>query len=139
MNAPSLVAVQRAVYTALSGDTGLVALLGAGKVFDWVPETTNYPYVNVGDDTSKDYDSQSFHGLESTVVIHSWSRTVGGGRKEIKTIMDRIYQVLHEQVLPMVSGQIMILSRCEFATTLLDPDGVTYHGVQRFRILTQGV
>ena len=36
-----------------------------------------------------------------------------------------------------VSGHELVLIRQEFGATFLDPDGLTRHGVQRFRALTQ--
>jgi hypothetical protein len=38
-----------------------------------------------------------------------------------------------------MTTQRMVLMRHVFATVIPDPDGITYHGVQRFRVLTQGV
>lgn len=52
--------------------------------------------------------------------------------------MNAIYNSLHEQRLS-VEGAEMVLLRLEFGDTDLDPDGVTYHGVQRFRTLIKGV
>lgn len=134
---PSLTTLQTAVYSALLSDLGIVSLAGAGKVFDRVPEGTAFPYITIGDVTAKDYDSQTFDGLETTITVHSWAR--GAGRKSVKSLMDRIYKILHRANLQM-DGQKMILMRFEFSNGgELDPDGVTYHGVQRFRALIQGV
>lgn len=127
--------LQKAVYDALKGDAQLTILVGT-KVYDSVPAGTGFPYVAIGDDTAVPFDSDTFDGMEMTLTIHSWAR--GLGRKEVKTIMGNVYRILHKSTLNM-NGHTMVLMRFEFAETDLDPDGVTYHGVQRFRALTQGV
>ena len=51
--------------------------------------------------------------------------------------MDRIHDLLHDSSLS-VSGFNLINSRFEFSDILRDPDGVTRHGVMRFRVITLG-
>ena len=36
-----------------------------------------------------------------------------------------------------LTGHNLVLLRFEFSQAMLDPDGLTRHGVQRFRALTQ--
>lgn len=128
--------IQAAVFVALSNDKGLTALLGNNDVHDWAGLPINFPCVTIGDDTAKDWDGCTFDGQETTLTIHSWSQ--GEGRKVVKTIMENVYRVLHRSNL-VITGQNLVLCLCEFATTSIDPDGTTFHGVQRFRIITQGV
>ena len=52
--------------------------------------------------------------------------------KETKNIQARIYTLLHEHNLS-VSGANLIDLRCEFSSEVLENDGVTRHGVMRFR------
>jgi Protein of unknown function (DUF3168) len=42
------VAVQTAIYSALSGDTALTTLLGGANIFDQVPKGQAVPFVVVG-------------------------------------------------------------------------------------------
>lgn len=129
--------LQAAIYTALSADSGLTTSLGgAGKIFDHVPESAEAPYVTIGDNTAKEWGACTFDGMESTYTIHTW--TLGQGRRGAHLVMKEIYRVLHEAHLTM-STQAMVSMRHEFATVDLDPDGATYHGIQRFRVFTQGV
>lgn len=126
--------LQAAIFTALSTDTGISAL--AATVTDWVSEQTAFPYITIGSNTALDFDTQTSNGQEHTVTIHSWSRA--NGFKQVKQMMSRVYRNLHGAVLSM-PNQRMVRCRCEYTDSSLDPDGVTYHGVQRFRIITQGV
>lgn len=125
--------LQKAIYTVLSGDATLLGL-ATGGVFDCPQEDTSFPYVTIGDDTLADWSSKTFDGKEATITIHSWSEAMG--REEVKKIMDRIDTLLHNGSLSM-TGHSLVVMQFDFAETLRDPDGRTYHGVQRFRALTK--
>lgn len=129
-------AIQAAIYTALSSDPAIFALVGSSGVFDTRSTPILFPSISIGDDTAKDFDTCTSDGQETTVTIHTWSQSAG--RKEVKSLMSNVYRILHKSNLSVV-GQNLILMRCEFAQTYLDPDGITFHGVQRFRTITQGV
>jgi hypothetical protein len=135
--------IQRAINTALSGVISV-------PVYDFVPQDTAYPYVTIGDDTNLPWDTFTETGLESTLTIHTWTRT--RGRKDNKEIQGEVYGLLHRAELTYLgSGESLILNfatqsysvdasyfvSCEFeySDTVLDPDGHTYHGIQRFRVL----
>jgi hypothetical protein len=116
-------AIQSAVFARLS------AL--STPVFDHVPQKTEYPYIVIGDDTSIPWDTDTSVGTETTCTIHVWSRQ--RGRKEVKGIMDAIYTRMNRAEFAVNGGQLI---ECiyEFAETFLDPDGLTRHGVIRFRL-----
>lgn len=144
------VEIQRAVYTALRFNAPLVSLLAtdpnagsptAAAVFDHVPQSATpedaeaFPYVVLGAETQAEFDTDDQVGRETTMTIHTWSRA--RGLKETKEIMDAIKSVLHDATLS-ISGETFVLCLQEFAEAMVDPDGMTRHGVQRFRIITQG-
>jgi hypothetical protein len=134
-NDPAL-ELQKAIFAALTADAGVTAALGgAGKIFDSVPPGTVYPYVQVGDGSqSIDAGSHSSTGEQTTFMVHTWSSY--DGRAQAMGIMGAISDRLHEGSLT-ISGQVFIYCRKEFSEILKDPDGVTHHGVQRFRVLTR--
>ena len=135
MTADSQWALQQAVFTALSGDAALQALVGnPARVYDQVPQDAAFPYVVVGEVTARPFDSKTEDGMEQTVTVHSWSRY--RGLKETKQIMAAVVDALDRQALG-VTGHDLVLLRFEFSQTFLDPDGLTRHGVQRLRALTQ--
>lgn len=125
--------LQQAVYAALAGDATLTAL-AAGGVHDHVPQDQPFPFVQIGEATVRDWSAKTFDGAEHTLTIHAWAR--GRGRKGVKEIMARIHEVLHNAALA-VTGHTLVLLRFEFADAMEDPDGLTYHGVTRFRAVTQ--
>jgi len=126
-------AVQTAVYDRLTGDPTLMALVDA--VNDQVPENAAFPYVAIGEDTAVDFGTKSEPGQELTLTLHAWSRA--HGRKQVKDILARVHALLHEQALP-VSGFSHVLTRFAFTETFRDPDGLTQHGVARYRVVVQG-
>lgn len=132
MPGDSSLALQKAVYAALMSSSALMALIRG--VFDWVPDATEFPYVSIGDDTGVDFSGCTFVGKELTLTIHTWSR--GNGRTEAKSIQAEIRKALDRAALTL-TGATLIVILSEFEQTMLDPDGVTYHGIQRFRALTQ--
>jgi hypothetical protein len=125
--------IQAAIFDALSGDAQLTSM--ATGVFDQVPEKTAFPYVTIGENTLSDWGSHTFDGANAIVTIHTWAR--GGGRKKCKEIMGEIYRILHNGSIA-IDGFSLVVLRFEFGETIKDPDGQTYHGVQRFKLLVGG-
>lgn len=120
--------LQTSIYNALANDSALSAIITG--VYDDVPEGTAYPYVVIGEDTAINAGTKSLDGLEYTLTLHVWSQY--RGRKEVKEIMARMYEVLHDADLS-ITNSVLVNIRQEFETTLMDGDGITRHGVMRFR------
>ena len=127
-------ALQTTIYSTLSNDNTLTNTLGAG-VFDEVVENASYPFVALGEETAIDYSTKDLNGGEFTINIHVWSQYKGA--KQTKEIMDRIHDLLHDSSLS-VSGFNLANLRFEFSDILRDPDGITRHGVMRFRAIILG-
>lgn len=127
-------ALQSTIYSALNNDNTLTSTLGAG-VFDEVTEGTTYPFVAIGEDTVTDFGTKTEDGGQFTINIHVWSQYTGS--KETKNIMDRIHDLLHDSNLS-VTGFNLVNLRFEFSDILRDPDGITRHGVMRFRAIILG-
>ena len=135
MTADSQWPLQQGLHAALSGDAALQALLGdPARIFDQVPQDSAFPYLVIGEDTTGPFDTKTESGMEHRLTIHSWSRY--RGLKETKQLMAAVTDALDGASLS-VSGHELVLIRQEFGATFLDPDGLTRHGVQRFRALTQ--
>lgn len=127
-------ALQTTIYSTLSSDNTLTSTLGSG-VYDEVVESATYPFVALGEETAIDYSTKNTNGGETTINVHIWSQYKGS--KETKQIMDRIHDLLHDSNLS-VTGFNLINLRFEFSDILRDPDGVTRHGVMRFRAIILG-
>ena len=141
--------MQTAVYQKLLADATLAALLAIDPnggsptlpaVFDRPPQVplsetdSDFPFITIGDMTAAEFDTDDKDGQETTVIIHVWSRY--RGTREIKSITDRIHEVLHNAALD-VQGHDLIYCFWESADSIPDPDPLVQHGVTRFRIATQ--
>ena len=125
--------LQSAIYTALNVPA-ITTTLVCG-VYDEVIEGNSYPFITLGEETAIDYSTNNLVGAETTINIHIWSRYKGS--KQTKEIMDKVHDLLHDVSLT-VSGVNLINLRFEYSDILRDPDGITRHGVMRFRAITLG-
>ena len=126
-------ALQQTLFSALNV-SAITTDLSCG-VFDDVPLSASYPYIAIGEETSIDYSVKDIQGGETTINLHIWSQYKGS--KETKQIMDKIHDLLHNSNLS-VSGFNLINLRFEFSDIMRDPDGITRHGVMRFRAIILG-
>jgi len=124
--------LQKAVYAKLNDATISGASVSDVPIYDDVPEGTAAPYINIGEETAINDGTKTVDAVEHTLTIHIWSEY--RGRYEIKHIMQQVYQNLHNTAIT-VSGASLVNIRQEFATTLEEADGITRHGVMRFRAI----
>jgi hypothetical protein len=128
--------IQKAIYDVLANDYTLSNMVTG--VYDSVPQAEDagsdvaFPYVTIGDDTALDWNTDTSNGKEATITVHSWSRY--RGRSEVKEIQGAIYEALHLANIT-VQGYNLVECWSEYSETLVDPDGLTRHGVQRFRLI----
>lgn len=127
-------ALQTSVYAALSANALLTTQLGGPKVFDDVPPGTAYPYVTLGESIARDWSAGDEPGLEHILTFHVWSRAKG--RKGVHEIMGTVHATLHDQQLT-VAGHRLINLRHEFSEARREADGETYHGIMRYRAVTE--
>lgn len=125
--------LQQAIFSALNV-SAVTSDLSCG-VFDDVPQNASYPYIALGEETAVDFSVKDIQGGDLTVNIHVWSQYKGS--KETKQIMDKIHDLLHNINLS-VTGFNLINLRFEFSDIMRDPDGITRHGVMRFRAIILG-
>lgn len=120
-------ALHQAVFERLSDELST-------PVYDDVPRNAAFPYVVVGEDTHVPFDTDDSLGSESTITIHVWSRY--RGKKEAKQLQGLIYDALTRQELT-VEDHDLVTIEFEYSDVVLDPDGQTRHGVQRFRAVVE--
>ncbi len=127
MTAASL-ALQQAVYSALVAFAPLTAAITG--VFDMPPQDQPLPYVSIGDDVVVDYSTKDVAASEHRISIHIWSRKAG--RQEAKQLMALVQNALAAPL--TLTGFKLISLRFLQAINLVDPDGLTHHGVIEFRV-----
>jgi hypothetical protein len=86
-----------------------------------------FPFVNFGESTVTD-DVDPVKTIEA--MAHCWSRAEGP--HEVKTMQQTIREALHAQSF-LKNGWALSCVREAQANVILDADGVTWHGWQRFR------
>ena len=69
------IALQQTIFNTLDGDSTLQSLVS--DVFNFVPQNTAYPYVQIGDDSLSDNSTKDLDGNIHSIVIHTWSRYRG--------------------------------------------------------------
>ena len=127
-------ALQRGVYQALAGSLDLTTLLGGVRVYDDAPQAAPYPFITLGQSVIRDWSTGTEDGAEHTLTLHVWSRS--GGKKQALEIIEAIRAVLHDRPLLLADHHLVNL-RHEFSEARLDPDGDTFHGIVRYRAVTE--
>jgi hypothetical protein len=121
-----LSAVQKAIYEALT------PALAPVPVLDLAGPDQLYPYVTIGEFTGEQNDPLIEHGTNLEVNVHTWSRYPG--MAETQRLMETAQSALDRQRFA-IEGAQWVDTIWIFAQTLRDPDGVTRHGVLRFRVV----
>lgn len=137
------VSTQKAVFSALDASSALTALLADHETFDrsgiydFVPsaaqsgDNTLYPFITIGEDNPQEWGTDTASGAEVTVIVHIWSRSPGWN--EAKQIADAVRDALHRQELTTPDKEFI---DCEWENdeNIRDPDGLTLHVAQQFRL-----
>lgn len=125
-------ALQKAIYTVLTGDAALTSLCG-GCVYDKVPQDAVFPYIVIGEAS----ETAAGAGLtEHSVTLHLWSRY--SGACEIKSLGSAIRTALDGVILPL-DGHVMLGLMVLSADYLRQSDGETWRGSLRLRAVTEAV
>lgn len=120
--------IQTAVYGAL------LPVLSPVPLLDAAGPDQEYPYVTFGEFAADQADCLTAEGVDMDMTIHVWSRQPG--MLETQLLMDIVKDTLHGKSFALTGAVQHVTTIWEYATTLRDPDGLTRHGVLRFRVLT---
>lgn len=137
MNADNL---QRAIYTALTGDVALMALIV--DVYADIPQPdepetdADFPYVVIGKDALSDASTKTDDGVSAVAQIDVWSRE--NNYTEAKAVGSAVYNVLQKGDLT-ITGADHIATRAIGANYSVDPDGHTKRGLLTFSITYDGI
>jgi hypothetical protein len=132
----SALALQQSIFSTLGAHPDIIALLGAPRIYDQVPQPATYPYVSFGQSITRDADTSSESGDEHMLTLHIWSRAEG--RKETHELINAVRSALHQQALTL-TGHRLVNLRHEFSEARREPDGDTIHGLVRLRAVTEPV
>ena len=129
----SAVELQRAVFQALAGDAALAALVGA-RIFDYAPAKVPFPYITFGHTSIYDWSTGTESGTEQLFTLHVWSKAKGKG--ETLEIMELARARLDDTALGLDDHHLVNM-RLEFAEARYSDDLLAYHGLLRFRAVTE--
>ena len=128
--------LQKAVYQALKADATLASMLGTNWLYDDVPQSADFPYVVIDKMRINDWSTATERGSEHILMLHIWSRY--RGKHEVYGIADAIRDALHDVVLTLDDNHLINLTH-QYSDQKHDDDGETWHGVMRFRAVTEPV
>lgn len=132
-------AYQKAVIDLLRADAPLMAAVISVRDMQHPvsspagSDASLFPYVVVEPSLGM-WDTFTGSGFDVATRIHTWSRS--GSFKECKTVQGLIYGLLHRADLT-VTGQTVLFTDRLSSDCMLDPDGLTVHGVCEYRSLMQ--
>ena len=122
--------LQAAIYEALNGN-----VRGLKVYSNNAPGDTVMPYVVISNASSVPIDHQTNNGQEITVTIHVQYPTGKGKRLEAEKTLAAIYDNLHDQSLNISVSSNLLDIRNVFAEVFQGSDGLSIHGVARYRAL----
>lgn len=122
--------VQKAVYAALNGVLS-VPVYSMGNAPDNIATT----YTVIGEATSTADDSDQRLGFSVGVIVHTWDSDPNSrGFNQVEPVMGEIYDALNRVNLTF-TGYTLTDCFFDYEQAIIDSDGLTAHGVQRFRVL----
>lgn len=126
--------LQKALFAALEGDAALVAALGGARIYDHVSANAAFPYLTFGRTSIYDWSTGTESGTEQLFTLHVWSKA--RGKREALAIMEIVRQRLDVGPLALDAQHLVNLT-LEFAEVRYDEDLSVYHGLLRFRAVTE--
>lgn len=127
-------ALQQCVFSTLGAAPDVMALLGAPRIYDQVPQPAVYPYVSFGQSLVRDSSTGTEAADEHMLTLHIWSRAEG--RKEAHELIAAVRAALHDRPLTL-PGHRLVNLRHEYSEARREPDGDTIHGLVRLRAVTE--
>jgi hypothetical protein len=132
MNAAS--ALQKAIFSRLSGDAALAALVGANGVTDRRLAEPVSPLLVIAGVDSTDHSTATEAGEEHLVTLEAWSEAAG--HKQAQAIAAAVRAALHDAALTLDGHHLVLLLHRD---TRLRRDGKSrFHRAEmRFRAVTE--
>lgn len=122
---------QKAVFDALVADAGVHAVV-ADRIYDKRPASGEFPCITFGPEQSLENDADCITANEHILQIDCWTRN-HGRQKPCKDIVAAVKSALHRQNLTIADPYALTAVRVTDTRVILDPDGVTAHGVVMVR------
>lgn len=140
----TLDATQAAVYTALTGASGVTSRLssswGLTAVFNRVPQEnaddqSYYPFISFRANGLRPFDDKSTDGGEVDVEVSVWWREPQASEGAL--IAEAVKGALHRQPLTIAGASHVYTEMRASQPDILDPDGHTSRAILQFTIAYQ--
>ena len=128
--------IQTVIYGLLTADAQLMTLVGANSVLTATRQDQPFPYIAFGKDSHTDWSTDDIKGSSTQIAIDTWTAEGVRGFQEVKTIQDRIQDVL-DRASYTIAGYNVVSIDYNDSEAFQESDGLTYHGVSTFTILIQ--
>jgi hypothetical protein len=126
--------LQKSVYATLQSNPSLITLLGDARIYDAVPQSAVFPYVVIDQMQIRDWSTGTEKGSEHVVLLHVWSHYEG--KREVCEIGDVLRDALDDAELSLEDHRLVNLNH-QYSDLKRDEDGKIYHGIVRFRAVTE--
>ena len=127
-------ALQTAVVERLKTDPDVLAIIGAGRVFDRLIIRAEPPYLVLGQATVSDNSTGDADGSEHRFEIEAWTKQ--NGRKQAVALADAVRAALHDADLTL-DGAVLINLRHERTLSRREPRTGLHVARLRFRAVTE--
>ncbi len=123
--------VQGVIYTVLTGDGALMAKIN--EVYDVALEGAVLPYITIGQDVARAWNTKSKDGQVFDVSVHSFSGQEN--LAEAKGIAEEVYRLLKNMSFLLGDGTLVRSTYLQTATTVVRRQVVDVE--QTFRVYVQ--
>jgi hypothetical protein len=127
-------ALQTAVVAQLAADPDLLAITGAGRVFDRQITRAEPPYLVMGQATTTDFSTGDEGASEHRFEIETWTKQ--NGRRQAVELADAVRTALHNADLTL-EGAALINLRHERTVSRRVPRTALHVARLRFRAVTE--
>ena len=103
------------------------------RIYDVAPPSPFFPYIILGQDSIRSWNTKTFKGNEVQFTLHVFSRDTS--RKEIKDIIQRILNTFENRPLYLEDNYVVHLMP-ELVQTFVENDRVTCHGIIKLHAIT---
>ncbi|MDP1724822.1 MAG: DUF3168 domain-containing protein [Alphaproteobacteria bacterium] len=123
--------LQKVIVERLQNDEDLIEKINK-RVYDVTPPNPIFPYVVLGQDTIKAWNSKTSLGHDISFIIHIFTRDKS--RMEMKDIIVKIIDALKLNPL-YLEANLLIYLMPELVQSFVELDQMTCHGIIRLHAL----
>lgn len=126
--------LQQAVVERLTNSPGVLAITGAGRIFDRLITRAEPPYLVLGEITRSDFSTGDAEASEHRFEIEAWSKD--NSRKQAVELADAVRAALHDADLTL-DGVVLINLRHERTVSRRAAKTGLHVARLRFRAVTE--